>query len=207
MNTDLEGEVWKEVERYPGYFVSNKGRWKSFRRFHWGRIQKGHLGTDGYIVVRPYFSYYCSKLEFLHVLVAETFLGPRPSPNHVANHKDGHKDNNPIENLEWLTKKEDIAHAIRSGLARPGPEKGWRGQSRGSQHYSTLASNDTVANIKRDLLGFDALGIQRGYAFDLAKKYNVSIEMIHKIHQGKVWKHIDPASKVETEKKDDPPML
>ncbi|HFZ2065233.1 TPA: HNH endonuclease signature motif containing protein, partial [Enterobacter cloacae] len=53
----------------------------------------------------------------IHRLVAENFLGPKPSGEHVINHKDGNKHNNDVSNLEWTTVAGNTQHAYRTGLA------------------------------------------------------------------------------------------
>lgn len=53
----------------------------------------------------------------IHRLVADSFLGEKPSPLHCINHKDGDKQNNDAKNLEWATISENITHAYHHGLA------------------------------------------------------------------------------------------
>jgi hypothetical protein len=49
---------------------------------------------------------------FGHQLVLEAFVGPRP-PGQEVNHKDGNPSNNRLENLEYVTKSENITHSYR----------------------------------------------------------------------------------------------
>lgn len=61
-----------------------------------------------------------------HRILALAFI-PNPHNKPQINHKDGNKLNNRISNLEWATAKENVAHALRTGLAKskkgiPNPE-------------------------------------------------------------------------------------
>lgn len=50
---------------------------------------------------------------YVHILVCTLFVGPKPSPLHEVNHKDGNKKNNYYKNLEWLTKSENALHRFK----------------------------------------------------------------------------------------------
>jgi len=51
----------------------------------------------------------------IHDIVAFRYLGFKPS-GFTVNHKDGNKHNNRIENLEYLSIRDNILHSIRMGL-------------------------------------------------------------------------------------------
>ena len=56
------------------------------------------------------------KHFFIHQLMAIVFIGINKEKTHI-NHIDGNKLNNNIDNIEWCTPKENIAHSIKTGLA------------------------------------------------------------------------------------------
>ena len=102
-------------------------------------------------------------LVCVHRLVAEAFI-PNPENKPQVNHKDGHKSNNYISNLEWATPKEDSAHAVRIGLIKTGQD-----------HHLAKISNSVV----RDIIKEYALGKISQDA--LAKKHGVSQSLISAI--------------------------
>jgi len=57
------------------------------------------------------------KVQRVHQLVMHAFRGPQNGLN--VNHKDGNKQNNRLENLEYVTKRENSIHAYATGLMNP----------------------------------------------------------------------------------------
>ena len=72
--------------------------------------KKATLHSRGYMYVRT-----AKKNYQLHRIVACAFI-ERIEGKDFVNHKDGNKQNNDVSNLEWVTHKENIEHAIRTGL-------------------------------------------------------------------------------------------
>lgn len=68
----------------------------------------------GYLQVRLYKNNFQFNL-YVHRLLAIAFI---PNPNNLpeVNHKDGNRLNNSLDNLEWVTRVENMQHAIDSGL-------------------------------------------------------------------------------------------
>lgn len=102
----------KEIQEFGGkYFVSDDGFvlnremkvLKPSINHRTGYCQQ-NLSKDGRVVMR-----------YLHRLVAEHFLTKPDFPCEV-NHIDGNKQNNAVQNLEWVTRSENVSHAYRSGL-------------------------------------------------------------------------------------------
>jgi hypothetical protein len=93
-------EIWKVIPSFPDYAVSNLGQIKRLTKAsntYPGKILKQSVATNGYLYVSPS----CMK-RMVHCLVAEAFIGERPS-GYVINHKDFDITNNKVENLEYCT--------------------------------------------------------------------------------------------------------
>ena len=78
---------------------------------------KAYGGSNGYLQVRLWRNG-CRRTVRIHRMVAEAFLGPRPT-GLTVNHKDGDKINNCVGNLEYVTSGENTRHAIRLGISDP----------------------------------------------------------------------------------------
>lgn len=98
-------EIWKPIEGYPDYEVSNLGRIKSLNYNRTGKekIMKLQSGKNGYQIIHLCKNgiHYNFKI---HRLVALAFL---PNPNNLPciNHINENKTDNRVENLEWCTHK------------------------------------------------------------------------------------------------------
>ena len=110
-----EIEVWKDIPKFEGkYQASNFGNIRSTSyEGHEGWINNLKLSKrkDGYLQVQLY-----EKKYLVHRLVASTFLGEKEQL--VINHKDGNKQNNCINNLEWVTSSENTIHAYSNSLKK-----------------------------------------------------------------------------------------
>ena len=112
-------EIWKPIKGYEGlYEVSNFGNVRSLKRNTTeGKVLKQGWHTRGYSNV-SLSKGNNHKTRSIHRLVAETFI---PNPNNLpeVNHKDGNKKNNCVENLEWVTRIENVLHSMETGLKKP----------------------------------------------------------------------------------------
>lgn len=128
-------EEWKEVVISEGRAeVSNIGRVRSLDRFSKrgklikGRILKYTTANGGYPQVVIYIKGK-SITRKVHRLVMEAFKPIKedekdPQRKMTVNHIDGNKANNRIDNLEWMSKADNIKHAVETGLFHSGESNG-----------------------------------------------------------------------------------
>lgn len=104
---DLCGEEWKPIQKFgDNYFVSNKGRVKNidFKRTGDEKLLRPSEDTHGYYEVKK------GRIHGkIHRLVLEAFVG---SSDLYVNHKDFNPKNNCLENLEYVTQRENMTHSI-----------------------------------------------------------------------------------------------
>lgn len=176
-------EEWRDIRDLEGYFqVSNLGRIRALDRHIVkvgvnqtikGRMLKGHKGKNGYI--KTNFSkngvlYY----RLIHRLVAEAFI-PNPENKKNVNHKNGIKDDNRLENLEWATDSENSLHAIRTGLTRV---------RKGEEIYFSKITNRQAYFIKC-MFFRDNMSVTQ-----ISKVTGLSGRMIADLVKERTWKHI-----------------
>lgn len=123
-------EIWKDIKGFEGlYQVSNFGRIKNLDKIVIGKLPNGQLinkiykekikliknNKKGYLRVGLTDGNYIRNAYQIHRLVAETFI-INPENKKEVNHINGIKTDNHVENLEWVTRYENITHAIKTGL-------------------------------------------------------------------------------------------
>ncbi len=110
--------------------------------------------------------------KYVHTLVLEAFIGPRPSKKHEGAHGDGNRLNNTLENLRWATKRQNISDKIKHGRSNAG-EKNWR---------SKLKEKDVLDIRKRRKMGV--------YLKTLAAEYGIGLTYVCDVALGHTWKHL-----------------
>ncbi len=102
-------EIWRVIEDYEDYEVSNLGR---VRRSN--KILKNRVSGKGYLSICTSVNS-STKNHYVHRLVANAFL-QKENEYQVVNHKDGNKKNNVVDNLEYVSQSENIIHSYVIGL-------------------------------------------------------------------------------------------
>lgn len=121
LNIDLlPGELWApifdpEYKLKPYYFISTYGRIYSSSRYG-GHLRKIILDEHGYYRVQLRLIDGTGRYFQVHRLVLYTFNYIEGCEYLQCNHKDTNKTNNIISNLEWCTCKENIQHAVKTGI-------------------------------------------------------------------------------------------
>lgn len=103
--------TWRTVARAPRYEVSDEG---GIRRAH--HVLKPTPNNSGHMYVALWHNRRKTRV-YVHQLVAEEFIGPRPDGMKVC-HNDGDHGNNAVSNLRYDTQAENIRDQVRHGVHR-----------------------------------------------------------------------------------------
>lgn len=108
-------EIWKSVEGYEVYEVSNKGKVRTHNYMNRGETREmSPSNCRGYLQVNL-FKNNKQKCMRIHRLVADAFI-PNPHDYKEVNHIDGNKMNNNVSNLEWCSRNYNLENEHRTGL-------------------------------------------------------------------------------------------
>lgn len=170
----LAEKGYRQVPKWPHYWCDGNGNIASTHRQHRGPFYhlKPKTDKDGYleITLQNNGNRKCRKV---HQVIAEVFLGQCPH-GHVVNHKDGNKQNNTPNNLEYITPADNERHA-RQVLG-----KNCVGE-KASQ--SKLTSDDVLEIIKMRNEG----KTQR----EISEKFQIGQAQVWRILNKKNWQHIE----------------
>ena len=162
-------EVYKNIEGFEKYQISNYGNVKSFCMGK-EKILKQKISKFGYHRVT------LSKNNKKHYKLISRLVGfafieninNYPDINHI----DANKSNNKVDNLEWCTKKQNTMHYV----------KYFRKKRIGQDHNRAKLNNNKVLEIR------SLKNILSGR--EISKKYGVATSVISQIINNKTWTHI-----------------
>ena len=170
-------EIWKDIPGFETYYeVSNIGNIRSLR-YHGTtrkkpRVIVGAINLGGY---RKALLYNADQKRFtknVHVAVLESFSGPRPSPKHHAAHLNGNRTDNRIENLAWVTAKENMRHRDEHNTTLHGVD-----------HHSVKLNPEKVIQIRN----LHSQGLSMA---ELGRMFGVNETSIGKIIKRKTWQRV-----------------
>lgn len=158
-------EIWKDIKGFEGkYQVSNLGRIRLFLV----RMLKPQTDKAGYsaLTLRDFKQKH--KRVLVHRAVAKAFI-KQHDKNLVVNHINCIRNDNRVENLEWVTRQQNQDHAVKLGRIR-----------KGENSPSAKLTEKQAREIKASKLRGTELGLI----------YSIHSSTAQKIKNGKLWKHL-----------------
>ena len=172
-------EIWKPIPNFTRYEASSFGNLRSLNYKNSGKtiILKPTISSDGYIKTMLLNDLGKYSSWTVHKFVALSFMGVIPE-NHEINHIDGNKLNNRLDNLEYVTRSENLLHAFRLGLCKP---------ARGSINGNSKLNESQIKEIRDHAKNNKNYGRKA-----LAIKYNISEATIKDIvtRRRNSWPHV-----------------
>ncbi len=176
----------KPINGYPDYFVDESGIIYS-RKFHRKisgsrrsdvcsmRILKPWIALNKYWMVRLQDSSGKKKNRYVHDLVLETFIGPRPK-GFIALHGKKGSFINSIDNLSWGTYKENTHDMLRDNT-----------MSWGERHPISKLTNEQAKKIR----SLHSTKREHGMTNrEISELFGVCPQLISKIGLSRCWKYL-----------------
>lgn len=170
---------YRDIPGFIGYRVGNDGsvwsRWRNRGPLppviggEWRRLKTG---------ATRYEQVHLSKnrkqhIVYVHHLVLEAFVGPRPEGTEARHFPDSNRYNNSLSNLSWATKKQNQADRVTHGT-----------HDRGERHHQAKLTEADVLEIRRRA----ATGEPRR---SVAKDFGIIPDYVGLIARRKRWKHLE----------------
>lgn len=167
----------RPVLNAPGYRICDGGlAWtcrsnRGTTDASWRPLKPRNPNRDGHIPICLSLGGGKYRKTFVHTLVLEAFVGPRP-PGLQCCHNDGNPANNFVSNLRWGTQESNAADSIKHGV-----------QVRGIRHGMAKLDEQKVVNIFRLY--------QEGFSSrEIAKIQMISNTNVKYVLRRKIWKHV-----------------
>jgi hypothetical protein len=152
------------------YVVNNYGEVYRIKSSGKLKIMKQQTDADGYFTVGLHLNG-VGYFRRVNRLVAQAFIdNPQNKPE--VNHIDGDKQNNIVENLEWVTSKENIDHAWKNNLTHP---------KSGDKHPNSKYTEKDIRKVCKYL-------VQNKYTMkEISKKTGVSYTVVKQVRNHIIW--------------------
>lgn len=143
---------WVTVSSCDTYEINRSG---AVRRIDTGRIKQAVIAPAGYLVVNLWKANKGTVL-YVHRLLAEAFIGPCP-PKGSVNHIDGDRLNNSLENLEYMSLRDNSQDQWAKGRGCSGERNGHAKLSREQAQaiHSRANSGERTCDLAREF-GLDS---------------------------------------------------
>ena len=164
-------EEWVTVKHFNKNEASSNG---NIRNSKTGRILKNKKNHNGNDICTLRDNHSIQRSVRVHRIIADSFYDGEHDGLDV-NHIDGNKSNNNISNLEFCTRKENIAHSLRNGLSRTNDY----GKRRIKVH---VLENDTIYNSINECgrcLGIDPSLISQYLRGEIKNCYGYHFEAVY----------------------------
>lgn len=187
-------EIWKPVKEYENlYMISNLGKVRSLDRItRNGRgdfIKKGKMLTN--IINNMGYEYVMLKGEneskkfYIHRLVAQAFI-PNPNNKKEVNHIDCNPLNNRVDNLEWVSHKENMAYM--SKLGRSNKTGDWLEKIKQKNISRAKSVLQIDPNTNEIINTFKTIHSVKGYGF-LPSSVCTCCKNKRGTHKGYIWRY------------------
>lgn len=154
-------EVWKDILGFEGmYRVSTIGSVYSYRA---NKILSLWKDKDGYLRCNLKKDGYVRQAS-VHRLVAETFLD-NPLRKMQINHKNGVKNDNRLENLEWCTNSENQRHKVDVLGCKPTAENIRKLLEGSKRYHNSLEGKRKLAELARANLSRRVIDMSTGIVY------------------------------------------
>ena len=169
MSEEQSTVEYREIKGFPGYRVGDDGSVWSFKTGkQWKKLRR-HVGKHGYC--RVTISPPITRL-LVHRLVLTAFVGPCPDGMECRHFPDFDRSNCRLSNLQWGTRKQNIADKMTMGR-----------QPRGETQGLSVLTEKIVSQLRAEHAA--GIGIRT-----LARKYKLDRGTIHCAIKRRTWKHV-----------------
>lgn len=140
---------------------------------HTNKYLKPFPNPSGYLLVDLHHNGKSHTMQ-VHRIVAIAFI-PNPEILPTVNHKNGDKSKNSVDNLEWMSRLDNVRHAWRTGLAKP---------RYGTDNPANVYTEDQIHEVCA-LIEMDQLTNH-----EIAERCGVNVTLIRDIKYRGKWKQI-----------------